>query len=600
MKKKQIISTLGLAALLCCQPAMAAKCYWGYCNSKVAAEFGSKTSAKAAIYIPAEIAQLYKGCTISTVKVGLAAKSNVTVFITKDLNGDAVEKKTAGSLYKGWNDVKLSNAYTIDGDGFYIGYSYDGDDNSLGVSSMYSENGCWADLGDGWKNYATEKGVYANAVAIQGLINGDNLPKDYWIYANSSFQVKRGDDFTLNFGIKNMSPYIGRQFKVGYSIDGSEETVSDFSTTLGANNEKEFSIDLGKFNENGSHEVKLHLISVDGEQDAYAGNDETTLKLNVVNSVPIQRMVVEEGTGTWCQYCPKGIVAFDKMYEKYPDSFIGISVHKSDGSLTTTTYDNMKFSGYPRCFINRDLSYEPEPSFETFESLHNKTIGQAPVMDVDVQADFIDDSKTQISAKASTTFLAEHSGMKYRIAFVLTEDHIKGYTQANRFSGGSTPMGGFENMDYYASVDMDHVARMNYGYDGIEGSIPSSVSEGETTTYDAVLDIPDGSESGNPAVQSKDNLNIIALVINGSNGTIENAAEVRVGKKTTAIVDTQAKVAPDFSIDGDRINTKGFDGPVHVYNADGIEVANANLTPGLYIVKANFGGNSFVKKLIKR
>ena len=37
--------------------------------------------------------------------------------------------------------------------------------------------------------------------------------------------------------------------------------------------------------------------------------------------------VVEEGTGTWCGWCVRGIVALEYMRENYPDKFIGIGVH---------------------------------------------------------------------------------------------------------------------------------------------------------------------------------------------------------------------------------------------------------------------------------
>lgn len=592
MKKRYALAVAGLAALLCAQPAMAVQnCYWGYSNSKVAAEFGSQTSAKAAIYVPAEVAQLYKGCTISAIKVGLAAKSNVTVFITKDLNGDPLAKKTAGALYKGWNEVKLSSSYTIDGEPFYIGYSYEGENNSLGVSSMYSENGCWADLGDGWKNYATERGVNGQAIALQAKISGDTLPKDFWIYGNRNIIVEKDKDFSLSFGIKNMCPFVGREFKVGYSIDGGEETVGTFSTVMGSNVEKEFSFDCGAYSETGTHEVKLRLLSVDGSSDDYAGNDEAVLKLNVVNSIPRQRMVVEEGTGTWCGYCPIGIIGLENMYEKYPETFIGIAVHKDDGSLTTASYNSLTYSGYPNCYVNRDLNYPMKPAFETLEAVHNQLVTATPVMDVAVAADFVDGDKKQISAKAMTTFLAEHSGMNYRVSFVLTEDKVKGYEQRNYYSGSSS-MGIFGTGGSYVSVDMDHVARMNYGYSGVKGSIPANVDEGETTTYEAVLDVP--------YVQSYDNLNLIALIIDASTGLIENAAEVKVGSGTTSVADLKDRVAPDFSFDGDRLNTNGFDGDVRIYNAEGVEVANSGLAPGLYIVKATYSGKSVVRKMVKR
>ena len=51
-------------------------------------------------------------------------------------------------------------------------------------------------------------------------------------------------------------------------------------------------------------------------------------------------------------------------------------------------------------------------------------------------------------------------------------------------------MGGFENLPGYASIDMDHVARMNYSYYGVDGSIPRSVKADETIDYAARLEVP--------------------------------------------------------------------------------------------------------------
>ena len=591
MKTRSIL-TLAFMATMFSQPAIAEQnCYWGYCNSKVAGEFGSKTAAKGAIYIPAEVAQLYKGCTISTVKIGLAAMSDVTVFITKDLNGEPLLKKTAGTLYKGSEDVKLGGSYTIDGEPFYIGYSYSGSNCSLGMSSMYSENGCWADLGDGWKNYATDADYHASALAIQAKITGDNLPKDFWIYSSDNVVVEKNKAFQLTFGVKNLSASLARKLQVAYSIDGGEETVQEFSTTMGANNEKEFTFDCAGFDEVGLHDLKFRLVSVDGAQDAYDANNVADATLKVVNSVPQQRMVVEEGTGTWCQYCPLGIVGLAQMSQKYPDTFIGIAVHKQD-ALSTTSYSEMTFSGYPRCYVNRNLSNSMQPSFSTLDSEMKKYAAKTPLVDVDIKAEFTDDSKSQIHAKTFTTFLSEHKNMAYRLSFVLLEDHVKGYNQYNGYAGTGADMGGFENLSSYCSIDMDHVARMNYSYNGIRETIPSSVEAEQTTTYETTLDVP-------TTVQTRDNVSLVALVIDTNTGQIENAAKVSLGKEETAILDTPTKLVPDFTFTTDALNVNGYKGTVRIYTVDGVEVANRNLAPGLYVVKAYDGTSVVTRKMLK-
>lgn len=595
INRKQFIAVVALLAMMFCLPINAAKTYWGYCNGVDPVAFGTKTAAKGAIYIPAEVAQLYKGFTVSAVKYGLAAQADdVEVFVTKDLNADPIVTKKASVAYKGWNEVALTTPYEIDGDGFYIGYSYTGSAVSLGMTTTFSENGCWADLGDGWQNYATQKGESAKALAIQARITGDNLPLDLMLYTDThEYAVVKGEPCKLEFSVKNLCSVAVRNLQVGYSIDGGEETVCDFKTTMGSNIDKSFAIEHEGFSTTGKHSLKMRVVSINGKDDAYAPNSELVLGLNVKNSLPVQRLVVEEGTGTWCQYCPKGIVGFRKASEAYPNHFIGIAIHRSD-NLVTNTYEDLVFESLPNCYFNRNTKSAIEPSFESIETAVKKLMEKTPVMGVDANVKYTDSGKKKISVEALTTFLGAHKGMNYRLSFVLLESGITGYTQVNAFAGGKLgEMGGFEKLPNPATIDMDHVARMNYSYNGIEGSIPADVEADETTRYTTTLDVPS-------TIQNPDNCDLVVLVIDAATGRIENGVKVALGEHTTGIRDAEKVVVPDFSFSGDRLNVDGFAGTVRLYTADGVEVSNSNLAPGMYIVKATAGNQTVTKKLIKR
>lgn len=595
INRKQFIAVVALLAMMFCLPINAAKTYWGYCNGVDPVAFGTKTAAKGAIYIPAEVAQLYKGFTVSAVKYGLAAQADdVEVFVTKDLNADPIVTKKASVAYKGWNEVALTTPYEIDGDGFYIGYSYTGSAVSLGMTTTFSENGCWADLGDGWQNYATQKGESAKALAIQARITGDNLPLDLMLYTDThEYAVVKGEPCKLEFSVKNLCSVAVRNLQVGYSIDGGEETVCDFKTTMGSNIDKSFAIEHEGFSTTGKHSLKMRVVSINGKDDAYAPNSELVLGLNVKNSLPVQRLVVEEGTGTWCQYCPKGIVGFRKASEAYPNHFIGIAIHRSD-NLVTNTYEDLVFESLPNCYFNRNTKSAIEPSFESIETAVKKLMEKTPVMGVDANVKYTDSGKKKISVEALTTFLGAHKGMNYRLSFVLLESGITGYTQVNAFAGGKLgEMGGFEKLPNPATIDMDHVARMNYSYNGIEGSIPADVEADETTRYTTTLDVPS-------TIQNPDNCDLVVLVIDAATGRIENGVKVALGEHTTGIRDAEKVVVPDFSFSGDRLNVDGFAGTVRLYTADGVEVSNSNLAPGMYIVKATAGNQTVTRKLIKR
>ncbi len=592
MKKILFLFSLLLCLISIETKAAPTHCYWGYCNSKVTGEFGSKTKAKGAIYIPAEVAKLYKGKTISVIKVGLAAMSeNIKVFITKDLNGENLITKTAGNLYNGWNEVKLSSTYTIDGEGFYIGYSYEGNNKSMGHSAMYSPNGCWADLGDGWKNYATDSKHNALALTIQAQIAGEDMPKDLWLYTKRNVIVKKNAPCKFEFGIINLSPRIARTLQVGYTIDDAEEKIAEFKTTMGSNVEKEFSIDYSGFSKNGAHTVKFRLISVDGEADAYAGNNTDYTNVKVMDAIPQQRFVVEEGTGTWCGWCPRGIVAFRHMAEKYPETFIGIAVHKND-PLATNSYSKLTFKGYPGCYVNRNLKNPTSPEAGTLEVMHNKYVANPPHIGVEIEANFTDDTKKKINAKALTTFFADEQNVNYKVSFVLIENGIKGYKQSNYYAGGKYgKMGGFEDLPGSVAIDMDHVARMNYSFYGVEGSIPTSVKADETVEYAAQLDVPKN-------IQNADNLYLVALLINGK-GEIENAAEAKVTvDPSMSITDNRTLLIPEFTFANGTLNVNGFSGKVFIYNVYGVEVPNQSIPSGIYIIKCVDGNKSFVKKMV--
>ncbi len=596
MNRKQLIAIVALLAMMLCLPINAAKTYWGYCNGVDPVAFGTKNTGKCAIYIPADVAQVYKGFTVTAVKYGLAAQAtNVEVFITKDLNADPIvtKKATVSNLYKGWNEVALTTPYEIDGEGFYIGYSYSASDVSMGITSTYSENGCWADLGDGWKNYAVDMGESAKALAIQARITGDDLPLDLMLYTEQKdIAVQKGEPCKFDFSVKNLSAVLVRNLQVGYSIDGGEETVCDFKTTMGSNIDKTFTIEHDGFDVVGNHTLKLRVVSINGKEDAYAPNSESVLGLNVKNSLPVQRIIVEEGTGTWCPNCPRGIVAVHKATEAFPDRFIGIAVHKKD-ALETNSYAELKFEGYPGSYINRNLKSSIDPSFDAFKTAVNNVSEKVPVMGVEANAEYTDATKSKISVEALTTFVSEHKGIDYRLSFVLLEDGVKGYTQANTYAGGKLEMGGFEKLGNPAAVDMDHVARMNYSYNGIEGSIPADVEADKTLTYATTLDMPS-------TIQNADNCDLVVLVIDAATGRIENGVKVALGEHTTGIRDAEKVVVPDFSFSGDRLNIDGFAGSVRLFTADGLEVSNSNLAPGMYIVKATAGNQTVTKKLIKR
>ena len=94
-------------------------------NANPENSFGNATTAKGAIYIPAEIAKMYQGATVSGVRIGLGCGStNVKIFVTEDLNGAPILEETKAECLKGLTSspVKIDLIFLISLDLFQILY----------------------------------------------------------------------------------------------------------------------------------------------------------------------------------------------------------------------------------------------------------------------------------------------------------------------------------------------------------------------------------------------------------------------------------------------------------------------------------------------
>lgn len=593
---KHILTFLLLLACSLTQATAQTYCYWGYGTSTVVSQFGSKTAAKGAIYIPAEVAQRYQGCTISKVRVGLAAKtSSLTVFVTKSLDEAYAVSGTTTTAYKGQTEVLTSEAYTIDGEPFYVGYTYSGDNESMGTSNVYNANGCWADLGNGWQNYAESQ--QATALCIDAVITGSNLPVDARLVSLNGVMAQKGEAFSITGTVKNQGPTRISSMQVAYSVDGGEEQTADLSKLIiTSGSDKTFTIDVADNNYSaGLHTLTARIVSVNGEADLITENNTATARLNITGGKAVKRMVVEEGTGINCGWCPRGIVGLERMYANHPEQFIGIALHSYSTAgpacpAEYKTFAQTYFNGYPTCRIQRLYTTDPRSgNLETYFTAVTKTLN----IGIEVSASLSSDGKS-IEAVATTTPLAVPANTEFQLAFVLTEDDVTGYTQLNNYAGGgSGALGGWENKDSYADVDLQHVARATYGLNGIEGSLPTTLTENEAVEYTRSLEIPSD-------VQTKENLNVVVLLLNMVTGEIENAAECRVGSSSTSgIVTVSDQLTPDVSLrlDGGRIVADGFAGTLSVYNLNGAALANRSLSHGVYVVKGQDGDRQFVKRM---
>ena len=281
-------------------------------------------------------------------------------------------------------------------------------------------------------------------------------------------------------------------------------------------------------------------------------------------SLTAQRNVlVEELTGTWCQYCPGGIYYGDSLSHTY-DNVYFVAVHTIDAMANEEYATHTGLTSAPAANIGRKhMNKSFDKWFETTLAYMNDGQEQSTV---DVSATFEPGSRV-VNITVSATAKSNMGG-NYRFAAIVVEDAITGpaphYNQANNYSGSSYYVGGFESLPNPVPAERmayDHVGRhLISDFDGAEGSFPSSLNAGQTATYEFSYTLPEE--------YNEDYVRIIGLLVNQDTKEVDNAAR-------TPYLNGSTNAAPIFTSHG---KTEGFVGTAYNYNVFCHDTEGASLT----------------------
>ncbi len=361
--------------------------------------------------------------------------------------------------------------------------------------------------------------------------------------------------------------------------------------------------------------ITVTITQVNGGVDGDPTNNGGSALHNTLSQQTTKAVVIEEGTGTWCGWCPRGDVAMSYMYSTYPNDFIGIAVHNGD-PITLTEYDNgAALSGFPGCNVDRTLLGE-SVSQSLFEQFYNDRITMGVPANVGA---IVTGTGSTISIDATAIFYTPVSAGDYRLAVVISENGVTGtsaaYNQANYYAGGgSGPMGGYESLtDPVLAADMvyDHVGRaLLGGYAGQAGSVPATIVDGTIATYTFNYTVP--------ASSVRDNMHAIVMLIDNTTGAIINATDMSISESFNSIATVDAinmSVYPNpasdnmtvsFEAEGDfTITLTDMAGRIVSTNAynnlsgtQSISVPVTNLENGNYIISVATEGVSYNKVVV--
>lgn len=360
--------------------------------------------------------------------------------------------------------------------------------------------------------------------------------------------------------------------------------------------------------------ITVTITAVNGATDGDPSNNGGAAMHNTLSQQTDKAVVIEEGTGTWCGWCPRGEVAMDYMTSTYPVDFIGIAVHNGD-PMTVAEYDNgADISGFPGCNVDRSL-LGVSVSQSLFESYYNDRINMGVPANI---AATVTGTGASVTIDASATFYTPMSNADYRLAVVISEDGVtgttSGYNQANYYAGGgSGPMGGYENLaNPVPAADMvyDHVGRaLLGGYTGQVGSVPATITDGTVANYTFTYTVP--------ATSNRDNMHAVVLLLDNNTGEIVNATEVSISESGSVAgidainmnvypnpasdnVTVAFEAAGDYTITitdmaGRVVSTDAFS---NLSGAQNIAIPVADLMSGNYIISVATDGASYNQVLV--
>jgi hypothetical protein len=607
---KKLLSLLSLSLLLAAPTVSATELDFSTAEAKI--NFGTAKLENYNVAVNLGDAG-FTGLKIKRVEIPIVESENISnysVFLSSKLAAKQKVNVADIATYtvtpaNGKIVYTFDEPYTIPEEGVYLGYSFevstldDVTSYPVPVEKKTSGSNCGFWILSSRTYYKwLNKADLGYIPAFNITFDGDFKPKAASLAISAKYSevnAETNSQFTVPFTITNYGTEAINSVDLDYSYGSESGTVhvaldSPIPASYTATGNGTAIIPTS--NDEGSFSLKLTLSKVNGSANEFTSKIEDAIPAYVYEHIPVHRPVMEEYTGAWCGYCPRGFAAMQYMNKHY-ENFIGMAYHNSDAMQGTAVTEPSSVSGYPYCWMDRTTGCDPyyAESNTDFGIEDDWTARAAKVcpVDVDVEASFDTDNTNIIKAKAYLTFIDDHSNASYKLSYALVADDLHctddtyagAWAQSNYFSGYNAANFEIEEMAQFCNgassvygLHFDDVVIMNPSYKGISNSVPSSITKGETIesdvytfntvsatssytgTKNAAGEVVIPSTKGQSLVQDRSKLHVVALVLD-STGKIVNAAKANVtdpaGVNAVIVEDADVIATEYFDLAGRKV-----------------------------------------------
>lgn len=433
--------------------------------------------------------------------------------------------------------------------------------------------------------------------------------------------------------VRNLGLQPITSFDITLDYNGSQITQSVTGVNIASLGTYEVELNQSATLTSSATSISATISNVNGNgADADPSDDTKTVNFNAITPAAGKVVIVEEATGTWCGWCPRGTVAMDILGHDYKGFAAGIAVHNND-PMVNAVYDNgigNFIAGYPSALVNRGSDIDPSEIFAPV--MTDLVVAPTAVLTNGARYDAI---TGLLEVSVTADFAASVSG-DWRLACVITEDSVtgtaSGYGQANYYSNSSSLIDrngidwqNLPNPVPASQMVYDHVARaISPSFEGYQNSFPATVNANDQHTVNFWIPIN--------AEWDMDKMHIVSMLIK-PNGEIDNGGEATyseavangfVAGPNVSVVeyfdapDKSLNVYPNPSrneVTYLTVNGRSEEFTVSVMDINGkqvyqqtvtdqigvptaLQINTANLANGIYMIKLVDGRNIYTEKLV--
>ncbi len=619
----------------------------------------------------------YTGNTLKSINFAVwpGNYSDVLVFVMDAMTGELLWSTTLDQLKcidpktgdLNMNSVPCDYVVTGEESALYIGwvaqYSPSADDpyaaQCEGIMPFYEDN------------TQTGEGAYINVVTADGKfgpIDSAGMLKDEkgnLVYAAAALTIdtegenglKDNDSYPISMSTVrgNINTGKGGKAKVGLENLGLEPIQSvDYTLSLGdksVNGSYKFDEPLTFYragvmevpavlaDEAGSDVATLTVNKVNGVDDEMAENNDNVIQGYVYSlSENYRRMpVIEEFTSNTCGWCPYGIWGLRDAMKACSDNAVAIAIHTTfeeklgADPLAADSYQQVVKAyakSFPTAMINREVTEHVRYAPELAQAISDQICEANVTLEGAITESM---TSSSVTGKVKVDFAIDAPAGTYGLAYVVTEDDVKGVRQLNNFAAtyynyssqydDQTIMQGLswtqEMLDYaktatadargyyWSTEPMDHVACYLSSPMG-NGDVLPAVEKGKSVEVEFEFDVP---SRKSPAIDTE-NLHLAALLFDQNSGIVVTAAQIKLSDENTSSgpssIDAVENTAnAQVAVADGAFNVTADNATAEVYTVDGKLVSSCTVNGsaslptfgnGVYVIRVVSNGKVITKK----